>query len=131
MSWFEMSRDSLRAARLAHNHGHRRSAVSRAYYAAYAALAGVFDETGGIDFRYEGNNPGHRQLLALTANNLDPRKFNKTKRQEIKRHLKTLQAMRINADYNPAESSLDQQESMIALRQVTALMIKLEVLHDA
>ena len=75
-------------------------------------LAGVFDDQrGASSFRSRSdNNPGHRQLLALTVkNNLDPRKLEQNAVNAvrcIKRHLKTLlQAMRMaTPTMNPAES---------------------------
>ena len=79
-----MSRESLMAAKIAKDHGCFRSACSRAYFSAYAALAGVFAEDGTIDFSYEGTNPGHQQLLALTANDLDKKRYTPFERREIK-----------------------------------------------
>lgn len=129
MNWFDISRDNLKAARLAKKHGHWRSASSRAYYSAYAALAGVFQRDGGIQFRYEGNNPGHRQLLALTANNLDPKRYSHHDRTEMKRSLRQLQALRINADYNPRLTELaEHEEAMISLRSASSVLKRLGVL---
>jgi hypothetical protein len=124
-----MSLDALDAAQLAHGKGHPRSAVSRAYYAAYSALAGHFEPNYRTQFRYDGNNPGHQQLLALTANNLDRRRFDAQQRRTVKRALLILQSLRANADYNPAETATDGRQSLIALRQATALMLVLGVLQ--
>jgi len=129
MSWFDISRDNLKAARVAKKHGHSRSASSRAYYAAYAALAGVFQQAGSVQFQYEGNNPGHRQLLALAANNLDAKQYSNYARREIKRSLKQLQALRINADYNPRlDRSAEQEEALISLRNASSVLTRLGVL---
>lgn len=130
MSWFDISRDNLKAARTAKKHGHARSASSRSYYAAYAALAGVFQRDGGVQFQYEGNNPGHRQLLALAANNLDANRFTQHDRREISRSLKQLQALRINADYNPRLSqTAEQEEALISLRNASSVLKRLGVLQ--
>lgn len=128
MSWLAMSRDSLRAARLAHLHGHSRSAVSGAYFAAYSALTGVLTDSGYDRFRYQGNNPGHRQLLSMVANNLDRKSYAAHVRKNIKRSLSILQALRINADYNPDESSTTTEDALIGLRNATAVLLGLEVL---
>lgn len=129
MSWFDISRDNLKAARVAKKHGYSRSASSRAYYAAYAALAGVFQQAGDVQFRYEGNNPGHRQLLALAANNLNTKQYSNHDRREIKRSLKQLQALRINADYNSQLSHLaEQEEALISLRNAASVLRRLGVL---
>ncbi len=123
-----MSRDSRRAARLAHRHGHARSAVSRSYFSAYAALAGVFEQTGSTQFRYGGVNPGHRQLLALSANNLDPRRYAAHVRRNVKQSLRILQASRINADYNPDGTCVTLEDALICVRNATAVLLGLEVL---
>ena len=124
-----MSRDSLRAAKLAHDHGHARSAVSRAYFSVYAALAGIFEGAGNVQFRYGGNNPGHRQLLALTANNLDPRRFAPHIRRNVKQSLRILQALRINADYNPDQMCVTEEESLVCVRNASTILFGLEVLR--
>ncbi|MEM1355653.1 MAG: HEPN domain-containing protein [Planctomycetota bacterium] len=129
MNWFDMSRDNLKAARLAKKHGHCRTASSRAYYAVYAALARVFQRDHEIQFRYEGNNPGHRQLLALTANNLDAKRYSMHDKHEMKKSLRVLQTLRINADYNPRlNNSAEREEATIALRNASSVMKRLGVL---
>lgn len=123
-----MSRDSLLAAKLAHRHGHARSAVSRAYFSVYAALAGIFEGTGNVDFHYGGQNPGHRQLLALTANNLDPKRYAEHVRRNVKQSLRILQASRTNADYNPDRTSVTEEDALICVRNASTVLIGLEVL---
>lgn len=123
-----MSRDSLKAAKIANDEGFFRTAISRAYYSAYAALAGEFVDYGNIDFKYGGNNPGHQQIIALVANNLNPRQYSEFARREIKTGLRTLQAMRINADYNPEQLTSTAEGSLIALRNATSILHRLEVL---
>ena len=88
------------AAKVLLDKAFHRSAVSRAYYAAYAALTGVLEQQGA-DFTHGGANPSHDQLLALTAHNLDPARYGKGLRRQLKRAAAALQATRINADYNP------------------------------
>jgi hypothetical protein len=128
MGWFEMSRENLLAARLAHHHGYARSAVSRAYFSAYAALAGVFEAAGTVQFRYHGANPGHRQLLALTANNLDRKRYAPQVRRNVKQSLRILQSLRINADYNPDSVSITNDDALICVRNASAILLGLEVL---
>jgi hypothetical protein len=124
-----MSLDALYAAQMSQKKGHARSAASRAYYAAYSALAGEFEPTRKYEFAYEQNNPGHDQLLALTANNLDRKKFNLHERRTLKRCLRMLQTLRIRADYNPADSAMDMEQSLIAIRQATKALLVLGVLR--
>jgi len=129
MSWFDISRDNLKAARLAKTHGHWRTASSRAYYAAYAALTGEFEQDGTVQFRYEGNNPGHQQLLALAANNLDAKRYSHRDRREIVRSLKRLQGLRTTADYNARTPNADGiEEALISLRNAAAVLKRLGVL---
>lgn len=129
MGWHETSRDNLRAAQLAHRHGHSRSAVSRAYFSAYAALAGVFEARGDIDFRYGGTNPGHQQLLALTANNLDRKRFAPHVRRNVKQSLRILQSLRINADYNPDSNIITTEDALVCVRNASAVLLGLGVLN--
>ncbi|MCC6680865.1 MAG: HEPN domain-containing protein [Phycisphaeraceae bacterium] len=98
--WTALATDNLNAAKLLLDHKYFRSAASRAYYAAYSALTGVF-ERQRVSFTFGGSNPSHDQLLALTANNLDPKKFGITMRRQLKRATRQLQMTRLNADYNP------------------------------
>jgi hypothetical protein len=69
MTWAEMSQDALRAAQRLLVDGHGRSATSRAYYAAYAALTGELARRR-TRFARGWNNPTHDQLFALVQSNL-------------------------------------------------------------
>ena len=82
--------------------GFFRSSISRAYYAAYCVLTGAL-ERHQESFRHAQNNPGHEQLLKLTANNLDTRLFSADVRRELRRAVGELQAGREVADYIPRQ----------------------------
>lgn len=98
--WAELAEENLKAAKLLLDHSHFRGAASRAYYAAYAALTGVF-AAQRVSFTFAGRNPSHDQLLALTANNLDPKRFGAAVRRQVSHAARELQLTRLNADYNP------------------------------
>lgn len=129
MSWFDMNRDSFQAARLVQKHRHWRSAVSRAYFAAYAAITGVLEQAGAVDFRFGGRNRGHRQLLALAANNLDVRVYGPQTRKRIKRSLNILQTQRVNADDNDDQEAITNDDVVISLRNATSVLLALGVLR--
>ena len=91
-------------------------------------MAGVFDGAGNVQFGFGGNNRGHRQLLALAANNLDAKRYALHVRRNVKQSLRILQASRINADYNPDSTSVTKEDAMICLRNASTVLIGLEVL---
>ncbi len=64
----------------------------------------------------------------MVANNLDRKSYAAHVRKNIKRSLSILQALRINADYNPDESSTTTEDALIGLRNATAVLLGLEVL---
>lgn len=75
-----------------------RSSVSRAYYAAYAAITSLLVRQG-ITLAYAGNNPSHLSLPALVINNLTVLPLRG--RFELNKSLRRLYAARIGADYDP------------------------------
>jgi uncharacterized protein (UPF0332 family) len=100
-TWEELSQDSLRAAKLLAKEGHFRSSISRAYYAAYCAIAGEL-ATRGTSFPYGWNNPSHEQLPDLVAHNLPlPRGV----RHQMNRNIRRLRNAREDADYRPGAPS--------------------------
>ena len=102
-TWEELSRDSLRAAKLLLEQGHLRSSISRSYYAAYCAIAGEF-ASQGVSFPHGWNNPAHEQLPGLVSHNL--RSPQRTRRR-LNRSVRYLRRAREDADYRPG-ISIDQ-----------------------
>jgi len=102
-NWHELGEENLRAAKLLLDKGLFRSSVSRAYYAAYSTLTGLF-RGKSVKFRFGDSNPSHDQLLALAANNLNVSRFGKGTQFRLKKVTRDLQAARIAADYMPGRT---------------------------
>ena len=97
--WRAISRDSRKAAQRLLEVGCCRSSVSRAYYAAYAAITSALIRQG-ITLAHDGNNPSHISLPVLVLNNLTFLPL--TARFDLNRALRRLYAERVEADYNAA-----------------------------
>lgn len=124
-TWDTMGSDSLEAAKELLKGGRHRSCLNRAYYAAYASITGRLIE-GGTDTSVRGRpNPDHRQLAALAKHNLDRKRFDDQTRQRVSRNARTLFELRAAADYDP-ESSIEQQEALIAVRLASEVRKRLE-----
>jgi uncharacterized protein (UPF0332 family) len=116
-TWKAMSLDSLRAAKSLAASRRWRSSVSRAYYAAYCAVAGELVGKG-IQFPHGWQNPGHEQLPDLVEHNLTlPQE---TKRR-LKKALRLLRRAREDADYRPSVS-VDRSLTLDCLRVVIAAL---------
>ena len=90
-----MASESLRASRKLASECPR-SSVSRAYYAAYAAVTQALPRT--TTFPQNRNNPSHEQLPALVTvlGSLDRRN-----RRNVRQALSRLRNQREDADYRP------------------------------
>lgn len=86
-TWAEVSLESYEAALVLLGEGHYRSSISRAYYAAYAAVTAKLENDNKVQFRHKLNNPSHEQLLALAASNLNRKQYSQTYRKEISKSL--------------------------------------------
>ncbi len=97
--WRAISRNSRKAAQHLLEAGCYRSSISRAYYAAYAAITSALIRQG-ITLAHDGNNPSHISLPTLVLNNLTFLPL--TARFDLNRALRRLYGMRVEADYNAA-----------------------------
>ena len=107
-AWSEISRDNWRAAQALQERSPR-SSVSRAYYAAFSALTQKFAHKR---LSFSGKeSPRHRDIPDL-VNRVFP---SKARAGEIRRNIRALNAMRLNADYS-ARRSTDIQSAKEAIR---------------
>jgi len=113
--WTDMAIDSLEAAKSLNDSGRIRSCLSRAYYSVYAAVTGELIGRYGPMGPYGSANPSHEQIATMAAHNLDPRRFSEGERAEIKRAIKRLLSMRIEADYGP-DVDLDASDAVEGVR---------------
>jgi uncharacterized protein (UPF0332 family) len=124
-TWEELSRDSLWAAKLLADQGHLRSSVSRAYYAAYCAIAGAC-VARGVTFPYGWRNPSHEQLPDLVMHNLAlPRET----RWRLARNIRVLRDARESADYRPGVS-ISRAILIECLRLASWVMVALGIGDD-
>jgi len=124
-TWEELSSDSLRAAKLLASQGHLRSSVSRAYYAAYCAIAGAA-AARGVSFPHGWNNPSHEQLTHIVAAHLLLPRW--TRRRMISR-VRLLRRAREDADYRP-NSSISPEVGRVCLQIASSILKTLERAHD-
>jgi uncharacterized protein (UPF0332 family) len=120
VSWKEISRENLVAAKSLSQDARWRSAVSRAYYAAYAAVAGALE---GLAQYPEGRHgPSHDRLPKLVMTYLTMLRI--SERRRVAAAAVRLYRRRIAADYRPLESVDDDlaracvQDASIILRAV-------------
>lgn len=123
-SWREIGDECLNSAKYSHDGGFFRTAISRAYYAAYAHVSGALVE-GGVDVaRSDRPNPSHQQLDSLLAHNLDTKRFPIGVRRDLARRVRHLRRFRVMSDYDPA-SYVDQNLSQVCLRDASIVSRRL------
>jgi uncharacterized protein (UPF0332 family) len=123
--WHELAQDSLAAAGELTRSGRHRSAVSRAYYAAFAA-ATMRLHSAGVPFPADWDGPAHRDLPRLIEMNL-PRP-DLGKRRKLKQLVQNLYNTRISADYKPGHS-IGSVEARSAVNYAGMVLKSLEVNH--
>lgn len=116
-TWPEMSKDALEAAKALLTEGRFRSAVSRAYYAAYCALTGEIVKAVSA-FAGGWHNPPHADVPQYIQNNLAG--FVGWERKRLARLIRTLRLFRENADYRPHQP-VDQQTAKDCIRDAAAI----------
>lgn len=124
--WKVISRSSRRAAQHLLEVDCCRSSISRAYYAAYAALTSALIAQG-ITFGQGGNNPGHAGLPVYILNNLTALPL--TRRFDLNKSVRRLYAARIQADY-VAFSTEDRAAALNALRELSLILSALNFYGD-
>jgi len=101
-----------------------RSATSRAYYAAFAAIAYTLEQQG-TQFPMGRFGPSHQNVPELVRSNL--KGLTRSRRQKILAAIKTLYASRLDADYKPPRT-VDRE---VALRSLTAASLVASLLGVA
>ena len=120
-TWQQLSQDNLQVATKLSAEGHIRSSISRAYYAAYCAVAGELVKTG-VTFAHGWHNPAHDQLPDLVLNNT---RLPRSQRFEINKALRRLRRAREDADYRP-QVVLTRQDAVSYLRDLQLVLRNLE-----
>lgn len=110
-TWQELSQDNIQAATKLLREGHPRSSVSRAYYAAYCAVAGEL-VLRHVQFAHGWNNPAHDQLPDLILHNTG---LPRNTRFQINKLLRRLRRGREDADYRP-HISVEHRDAVALVR---------------
>lgn len=125
-TWQELGIDSLVAARQLSRTDRLRSSVSRAYYAAYSAVAQhMVAQT--VDFPHGWNNPAHEQITRWLESN---RRFATNRRRRLVKALRRLRKAREDADYRPG-ISLNKSEVLELLKEAALVFRLLGVNHES
>lgn len=117
MTWQEISRENLIAAKSLSQDARWRSSVSRAYYAAYAAVAGALE--GLAQFPEGRHGPSHDRLPQLVMTYLTALRV--FERRKLSTAARRLYRQRIAADYEPP-TRVDFEESRIALQDASFIV---------
>ena len=97
VTWDDLSRENLAAAKLLASAGLLRSAVSRAYYAAYAAVSAKL--VGKTSFPAGRHGPSHDRLPKLAMNYLSSLPV--YERRRVSNASWRLYQRRVDSDYKP------------------------------
>jgi uncharacterized protein (UPF0332 family) len=125
MTWLAMARENLVAAKSLLTDARWRSAVSRAYYAAYGEVTGKLEDK--VSFPAGLYGPSHDNLPKLILNSLSA--ISLAERRRIKLAAIRLYRQRIAADYRPGEY-VGAEEAGIAVRDASFIFRTLEHAED-
>jgi uncharacterized protein (UPF0332 family) len=130
MNWGDAAHDALHAARALKKHP--RSCVSRAYFAAYAAITRALVDSKGVRFPHGFEGPSHKDVPNLIGNHLAGA-LDRGNTREIKAAIRRLYSARIDGDYW-ISVHVGQEAVLSALRDChrifRELKIEMEVSHD-
>lgn len=116
--WQAISLNSRKAAQRLLEVECYRSSISRAYYAAYAAVTGELIRQG-ITLAHHGNNPSHGGLPSHILNNLNTLPM--TTRFYVNKAIRRLYVVRVAADY-VAAANADRAAATNAIRDLGRIL---------
>ncbi len=99
-TWLELARDARNAANTLLTQDLHRSAVSRAYYAAYSKIAHELVATGGLAMPPDREGPSHGRVRPVIETSMP--NMVQPKRQKLSELVGRLYTLRIDADYKPS-----------------------------
>ena len=119
--WLELARDARKAANALVVDGHHRSAVARAYYAAYSKVTHELTTTAGLTMAAGREGPSHngRHGIRPLVESSMPR-MNQDRRDKLSELVGRLYTMRIDADYKPSSrvEARDAREAISIMKTV-------------
>ena len=99
-NWLDVARDARQAANRLVTENHYRSAVARAYYAAYSKITHELVATAGLLMPPGREGPSHSRIRPIIETSMP--NMAQEKRDKLSEMLGRLYALRIEADYRPS-----------------------------
>src|SRR5438477_10841301 len=99
-SWLDLAREAREAANRLVTEDHYRSAVARAYYAAYSKITHELVAVAGLAMPPGREGPSHGRIRPVIESSMPNMK--QAKRDRLSEMLGRLYALRIDADYRPS-----------------------------
>ncbi len=101
-TWLDLARDARKAATVLVAEGRFRSAVARAYYAAYSKVGHELVMTAGLPMPPGREGPSHGRLRPIIETSMP--NMTQDKRDKLSELIGRLYTLRIDADYKPSSS---------------------------
>lgn len=122
-TWRDIATENEQAAKELLRAGRYRSAVSRAYYSAYAMVTHRLVSSGAVPKR-DTQNPSHRALPMMVEGNLAG--LSDWHRRDLKSATRRLYEARLDADYRPGVVV----DRAVAVRSLSELAITVGLIGE-
>jgi uncharacterized protein (UPF0332 family) len=99
-SWLELANDARKAANTLLTHDRYRSAVARAYYAAYSKVAHELVLTAKLAMPTGREGPSHSRIRPIIETSMPG--MEQKKREKLSEMVGRLYTLRVAADYKPS-----------------------------
>ncbi len=99
-NWLDVARDARNSANTLLTEDHFRSAVARAYYAAYSKITYELVSVAGLPMPPGREGPSHSRIRPVIESSMP--NVAQAKRDKLSEILGRLYALRIDADYRPS-----------------------------
>jgi len=99
-NWLDVARDAREAANRLLTEDHYRSAVARAYFAAYSKISHELVAIAGLPMPPGREGPGHNRIRPVIESSMP--NMIQAKRDKLSEMIGRLYALRIDADYRPS-----------------------------
>jgi len=99
-NWLDVARDARKSANTLLTEDHYRSAVARAYYAAYSKITHELVAIAGLAMPPGREGPSHSRIRSVIVTSMP--NMAEPKRDKLSEMLGRLYTLRIDADYSPS-----------------------------
>lgn len=117
-TWLELARDARKAASTLVIQDRYRSAVARAYFAAFSKLTHELVVTAGLPMPPGREGPSHARIRPIIQTNMPH--MTQNKRHKLSELIGRLYTLRIDADYKPS-SNVGITEARAAISMMTTV----------